>query len=419
MQVVHRGALALALSPEGSVGMPSRFPALQSQPMTTTIHLSEPAHLLTVLPYQLGFHPQQCLVTVSLVGPRASRMGLVQRIDLPPPESIAEAVRAMVTPLRQHRPKALLLIGFEEGEGDSRAMLDSMAAACGVRGIRVANRLVVRGGRWFDLDCAQSCCPPEGLPLPAPSSVPAVAEFVWREISPLSARSALADLLQPSRPLRSRAASLLAQEWSEGRRKAKDAGGGDLTKCRAGELALWAGVLCDQDDAAPIAGLLPQDLATLAVSLTDVDLRDALIAWLCPGTLAQDLIDPELAAQMSVALDKPHLKAIEPHVGATEPRGGPAPADADAVAGPDALDVAQVIGRQRIERRLCELSAALPDAWAVSTLTVLASFTWWRGDGALARVALDRALRLDPHYRLAQLLERMVDLAIRPEAATA
>jgi hypothetical protein len=257
MRVFHRGALAFAFSPEKSDGMSPRFRALQSHPMTTTIHLSEPAHLLTVLPYQLGFHPQQCLVTVSLVGPRASRMGLVQRIDLPPPGSIAEAVRAMVTPLRQHRPKALLLIGFEEGEG-----------------IRVANRLVVRGGRWFDLDCAQSCCPPGGLPLPAPSSVPAVAEFVWREISPLSARSALADLLRPSRPLRSRAASLLAQEASEGRRKAKDAGGTDLTRCRAGELALWAGVLCDRDDAAPIAGLLPQDLATLAVSLTDVDLRD-------------------------------------------------------------------------------------------------------------------------------------------------
>jgi len=76
-------------------------------------------------------------------------------------------------------------------------------------------------------------------------------------------------------------------------------------------------------------------------------------------------------------------------------------------------------GLQRIERRLCELCAALPDVWAVSALTVLASFTWWRGDGALTRIALDRALRVDPHYRLAWLLERMVDLAIRPDMASA
>ena len=133
----------------------------------------------------------------------------------------------------------------------------------------------------------------------------------------------------------------------------------------------------------------------LAVSLTDVDLRDGLIAWLCPGTLPQDLIDPLLFVQMSRALPEPPWLAG------------------------DVGDMEQVIGQQRIERRLCELCAALPDVWAVPTLTVLASFTWWRGDGALTRIALDRALRVDPHYRLAQLLERMVDLAIRPERASA
>ena len=85
----------------------------------------------------------------------------------------------------------------------------------------------------------------------------------------------------------------------------------------------------------------------------------------------------------------------------------------------DVGDVEQVIALQRIERRLCELCAALPDPWAVPFLTVLAAFTWWRGDGALTRIALDRALRVDPQYRLAQLLERMVDLAIRPEKASA
>jgi len=133
----------------------------------------------------------------------------------------------------------------------------------------------------------------------------------------------------------------------------------------------------------------------LAISLTDVDLRDGLIAWLCPGTLSLDLIDPILATQMRGALsDPPWLD------------GG-------------VREMLRVIGRQRIERRLCELCAALPGLLAVPALTVLASFTWWRGDGALTRVALERALGTDPDYRLALLLERMVDLAIRPERASA
>jgi len=58
----------------------------------------------------------------------------------------------------------------------------------------------------------------------------------------------------------------------------------------------------------------------------------------------------------------------------------------------------------------------LPDDLAIPALSVLASYVWWRGDGALARIALARALRCDPDYRLAQLLQRMVDLAIRPVA---
>lgn len=376
--------------------------------MTTTIRLNGPADVLTVLPYQLGFHPRQCLVAVSLRGSRSNRVGLVQRIDLPPAEHVGDAVEAMMAPLLQDPPPSVLLIGFEEREGQSRLMLDDMYDACTDYGITVADRMVVRDGRWFDLECAQGCCPPEGLPLLAPSEVPAVAEFVGREICPLPDRSALADLVEPSSPRTGRAVSRLAQEWWQLRDEATGTGlaglpaGQQKAECelhdfRASELAVWSRVLCDEDDAQPIRELPPQDLAMLAASLTDVDLRDGLIAWLCPGTLSLDLIDPVLFSQMSRVLGQPRVGG-EP-VGA----GG--------------MD--QVISLQRFERRLCELSAALPDGWAAPTLTVLASFSWWRGDGALTRIALGRALRVDPKYRLAQLLGRMVDLAIRPERASA
>jgi hypothetical protein len=366
--------------------------------MTTTIHLSGPADVLTVLPYQLGFHPHECLVVVSLHG---TLIGLVERIDLPPPEHVGEAVAAMIGPLRQDGARSVLLIGFEEREGQSRAMLDEMAGACRADGVEVADRMVVREGRWFDLDCIKSCCPPEGMQLPSPSEVPAVADFVGREICPLPDRSALADLLEPSRPSLSRAVSPLADEWVKLRLEATDARQTEpntreieLHGFRARELAVWSRVLRHEQDAEPIKALPSQDLAVVAASLTDVDLRDGLIAWLCPGTLPPDLIDPILFVQMSRTLPEPPWH------------------------GRDDGDMEQVIGRLRIERRLCELCAALPDVWAVSALTMLASFTWWRGDGALTRIALDRALRVDPHYRLAQLLERMLDLAIRPESAS-
>ncbi|HEX7461312.1 MAG TPA: DUF4192 family protein, partial [Dermatophilaceae bacterium] len=189
--------------------------------------------------------------------------------------------------------------------------------------------------------------------------------------------------------------SPLADERLALREAAIDAGVDELDDCRAIELDMWGRVLRTEVDPQSIRALPPQDLAMLAVSLTDVDLRDALIAWLCPGTLAQDLIDPMLFNQLDRSL------AAQPWLdGSTR-------------------EIDHVIALQRIEGRLCEVCAALPDVWAVPALTVLATFTWWRGDGALTRVALDRALRVDPHYRLAQLLEQMVDLAIRPERASA
>lgn len=378
--------------------------------MTTTIRLSGPADVLAVLPYQLGFHPRDCLVAVSLHG---TRVGLVQRIDLPPPGHVGDAVVAMMAPLRQDSPRSVVLIGFEERDGESRAMLDEMAGACGPAGIEVADRMVVRGGRWFSPDCHQSCCPPEGLRLPVPSEVPVVAEFVGREICPLPDRSALADRLEPPSPLMGRALSALADEWLELRRAATDAGDEEVDECRATELGVWARILCAKDDAESVEALPAQDLAMLAVSLTDVDLRDALIAWLCPGTLAQELIDPMLVVQMSRALAEPPWLCRDSRLGADIGDGR------DSRLGGDIGDIEQVIALQRIGQRLCELCAALPDVWAVPALTMLATFTWWRGDGALTRIALDRALRVDPHYRLAQLLERMVDLAIRPERASA
>jgi hypothetical protein len=64
--------------------------------------------------------------------------------------------------------------------------------------------------------------------------------------------------------------------------------------------------------------------------------------------------------------------------------------------------------------RLAMVCRAAPPELSPGPLTLLAHVVWWLGDGALARTALDRALEVDPDYRLATLLARMVDVAARP-----
>jgi hypothetical protein len=72
--------------------------------------------------------------------------------------------------------------------------------------------------------------------------------------------------------------------------------------------------------------------------------------------------------------------------------------------------------RRALLERLLVLCRTLPDdcpAEAAAVCTVAAHVAWVEGDGALARAGIDRALRLVPDYRLALLLERLVDAGLR------
>jgi transposase len=75
------------------------------------------------------------------------------------------------------------------------------------------------------------------------------------------------------------------------------------------------------------------------------------------------------------------------------------------------------MAERRLEQRLAALCRAVPDRLCAGVLTVLASYAWWEGSGALAREAVERALRHQPDYRLAVLTEKMIDLAMRPGRA--
>ncbi|MFZ1286210.1 MAG: DUF4192 family protein, partial [Candidatus Phosphoribacter sp.] len=129
----------------------------------------------------------------------------------------------------------------------------------------------------------------------------------------------------------------------------------------------------------------------------DLEVRDLIATWLCPGTLDLDVFDAEL-----VALCMAHFP----------PR--PLDEQGSAAGAPPAPDPERAA---RLVERLCWLARHTPPSYSAGPLTLLASYVWWLGDGTLARLALDRALAVEPGYRLALLLERMVELAVRPQAA--
>ena len=354
----------------------------------TQIRLRGPADVVAVLPYQLGYHPQDSIVVVAL---RDRAVGLIERIDLPAPEHAEEAGRVLVGPLLRDRPEAVLLVGYETAEGSSRPVLDAMRRLVTEADLDVLDRLVVRDGRWFSIDCSESCCPPDGIPVLA-ADTPAVAEYVGLEVSPLTGRSAITDLVAADRTLAEAVGGALGELASvvavEDDPAHSDSGLSEAA-FRLRVLSGWA-VVCDvTGGAAEVEDLDPAQIALLVHSLEDLALRDGLVAWLCPGSLPLDCLPPDLVDALRCTLPT-----------ATWHR--------------TSADGSAAIAGRRLVARLQSLVRSVPDEHATPVLTVLANLAWWQGDGALARTCLDRALEAAPGYRLARLLERMLDLGVRP-----
>jgi hypothetical protein len=56
-------------------------------------------------------------------------------------------------------------------------------------------------------------------------------------------------------------------------------------------------------------------------------------------------------------------------------------------------------------------------AYLPAPASLLAFTAWQSGEGALANIAIDRALAADPGYSLAQLLREIMDAGVPPSAA--
>ncbi|MBM6400231.1 DUF4192 family protein [Phycicoccus sonneratiae] len=349
--------------------------------MSETVSVHGPEELLAVLPYQLGYHPRRSVVAVALDG---RRVHFVARVDIPPERHVPDTVAALAGPLRREVRGPVHLVGYEDVEGESTALLLALLEDVESDGVEVVEVLVVRDGRRYSPTCSGPCCPEGGVPLPSPEAVPAVAALVALGRAPLADRAAVDRAVHPD-PARSAVVGALL---------AADGPGASRRRGRDG-LRAWAQVL--GRDAVDRGAPVPAPAVAAAVAaLRDVHVRDALIGWLAPGVIPREVLDPIVLARLERWL--PRWGGL----GAWEP-GGAGAGDPDAVLA-----------------RLLALCRDVPDSCpddAAAVCTAAAQVAWAHGDGALARAALDRALRVEPGYRLARLLAALVERGVRPVRA--
>ncbi|MGL5865954.1 MAG: DUF4192 domain-containing protein [Dermatophilaceae bacterium] len=342
--------------------------------MTTTITLRGPGEVAAFLPYQLGYHPTDSVVVVTLVG---GVVGMVARVDIPDQQDVAYAAESVVGPVLDQHPTHVTLVGYEgEVAGSSAPLLRDLVERFGGAQVEVVDALVVHAGRFASLLCSEACCGPGGgQPVPAPEDVPAVVGMVMGGRSPLASRAALDRAVE--------ADSAAGEVGSLVRQRALLA---EVTR-RGRSARAWARILGrSPQEAGPRAPLRPVDVADAALGLTDLPWRDGLLARLASGSLPTAAVAPEVLALVDRRLPS---------------------------------WCADVRSRDAVIARLLRVCRSVPDdcpAEAAAICTVTAHLVWIGGDGAQARAGVSRALRLVPDYRLGLLLLRLLDSATAPPA---
>ena len=315
------------------------------------LRIGDPASLLALVPYLLGFQPSASLVLVALG--EGGRVALSARVDLPVglPDAGSRSLREAAAQLgraaaRSGGRSAVLVLYLPTAPVPEDVRWQRVAATLtgGVSGagLRSLDVLAVAGRRWWSLVCqTPDCCPSAGTPMPEVGTSAAEVAAVAAGLVNRGSRDDLVRLLAPGdKLLRAEVRAALARLARSGR---------STERPDPGLLAVEAAL---QDERAALSSATA---ANLIVAVEDIRVRDAVLVR---------------------------------------------------TPGPDA---------DRAVRLWIEVVQLAPDDRLAPGATLLAAAAYQTGDGALAGLALERALGADPHYYLASLLMASLSAGIPPQ----
>lgn len=312
-----------------------------------SVKIRTPADLLGVLPVQVGFAPTESLVLMLLQGERKLDYATL-RVDLPDRRSEARVCEELARRLARLAVDAALVVVYTEEPAPARGLVRApfvrtLRRALGRVGIEVADMLLVRDGRWWCYGCTDSGgCPPEGTPLPTQPTSPALA---------LAAEQVTRGVVQQP----SREALAATVEGS----------------------AVPADLQAIIDRVGPQVDRLMLDVESRTLEGRLRDLVDELDAHWEQG-------DPTVSDEQAItlALGLRQIRARDRVL--------------TMVTRPRSID--------RLVSVFCEIVRRVPDPLAAPPCAVLAWYAYAAGNGALAALAAERALRAEPEYSLAQLV---------------
>lgn len=340
--------------------------------MTASHTLRGLGQLVAYIPYQLGFSPRD---SVTLVPLGAGSVIAALRCDLHDAESSLDHLRGAFRQGRLRATDALIAVVHADPEVlTDDARVAQVARAVGRFGDALRCPvdhlvLVAPDGRWWAWECSCGDCPGEAAPPEDVSTHPAALAAVVRGADPGTTRRDLEVLTTPT-----------AQEEARAMRI-----GERLATLPPPSRPAWRAIARVVSGPAPVDRTDDRELVRATAAMQSSWTRDTVLSWLAP-----DAFDPELLTRDGLRPLRTALRAVH--------------ADPD----PD-------VALGRVVRWAC----SVPPEHATPLWAVVAAHEWARGGGALASIALDRALSADPQHPLSRLVERCLALGVSPREAVA
>jgi len=148
--------------------------------------VGQPDELLAIIPYLVGFHPDESIVAVFI---KSGRIVLTARMDLPPESAAGELAEQIDYIAKHHGTHALAIVAYSAAGLATHRLLTRLMDRLGKH--KLTDVLHVGHGRWWSLTCGEDCCPLSGTPFDL-SSHPVSAAAVFAGLGALASRQELA-----------------------------------------------------------------------------------------------------------------------------------------------------------------------------------------------------------------------------------
>jgi hypothetical protein len=343
---------------------PQNPQAPQDQEPTLVVRAGSPGALLRLVPHLLGFMPEASLIVIGVAPPR-DRIRVTLRYDLPDPPAAdlaAEIAAHALGVLSAQRLTAAVAVGYGP-EPLVTPVARELREAAWQAGIDVREFLRVQDGRYWSYVCGnEKCCPAAGVPFAAAAADPAeAAALAAVGDRVLAGRAAVAARVAPlggiagesMRQATRRAEQHIAQLLAKVRRSGRL--GAARQMIAAEGLAAVGAMITRYRDGGRFT--TDDEIARITVALRDLRVRDDAWARMDPGHSAAH------------------------------------------------------------QRLWTDVVRRAQPGYTAASAALLAFVAWQSGDGALANVALDRALADDPRYSMALLLRQVITAGAPPALA--